>query len=334
EACLDEFAAKDYEEQIQFYWKTLADQELMDDELAFDMLSQLRQTACDRGQRQRFAEWVRGLRAQWPEVYAQGAADCLEWLVEDALQEDDERLPDLVRELAGEAGKDPSPVLLVMRRLEYAGKLDLLREITRHGWPEMESAKVEDWIKQEFADKAACYEVLDYVLHAERPQRDDPELRDRLRPYTDALDVEPWLALLEDMLGQRSAADMSGEPAEAEAPVKPRRSRSERRRQTKARRQAETRAPEQLSGQFLGVLYREYRWPLTRAKLACDELRDYLGRREQGYLGAWGGVGDPRPARDQRPARRGGGDRRRAQAARQAGTPDLALCPDRQTLDR
>src|SRR5438445_123652 len=83
--------------------------------------------------------------------------------------------------------------------------------------------------------------------------------------------------------------------------------RTGRRRQTKARRQAETRAPEQLSGQFLGVLYREYRWPLTRAKLACDELRDYLGRREQGYLGAWGGVGDPRPARD---------------VARQAGTPD------------
>jgi|GEM_PF-5331345 len=316
EAALDEFEEKDYEEQIQFYWKTLADQELMDDELAFNMLSQLRQTACARGQRQRFAELVAGLRAQWPEVYAQSAAEYLEWLVEDALREGDERLPELVRELAGKAGEDPHPVLLVMRRLEYAGKLDLLREITRHGWPELESAEVEAWASDEFADKAAGYEVLDYVLHAERPHRDDPELHDRLRPYMDVIDVEPLLALLEDMLGQGSAAEMSGETAETPAPVKARRSRGERRRQTKARRQAEGRVPEQLRGQFLGVLHREYGWPLTRARLACEELRDYLGQRGQGYLAE--------------PTQHTGRPRKRAHAAGLA----MALCPDRQTLGR
>ena len=110
EACntrWSEFKAADYEGKLDLFARTLDDLELMDGEMAFDMLNQLFGETIRHGERERFDALVESLRDRRPEVYAGEAHYCLEWRITNALAAGrPEIIPALARALAPLAGKE------------------------------------------------------------------------------------------------------------------------------------------------------------------------------------------------------------------------------------
>src|SRR5262245_15926597 len=73
-----EFEASDYEAQIALFKRTLDDVELMDGEMAFEMLSGLFTQAAERNERDRYDLLIESLREQLPEIYKKEAHFLLE----------------------------------------------------------------------------------------------------------------------------------------------------------------------------------------------------------------------------------------------------------------
>ena len=80
-----EFREQNYEGQITLFLETLDDEERMDDEMAFDMLSTIYGSTVEHDERDRFGVLVDMLRERLPEVYAQSAPYCLNWRITNAL---------------------------------------------------------------------------------------------------------------------------------------------------------------------------------------------------------------------------------------------------------
>jgi len=79
------FAASDYAGQVALFEQTLAEPEFMDDEMAFEMLNKLFPATIVHNERERFAVLVDRLRAQRPDLYAEEAQYCLDWLTNNAM---------------------------------------------------------------------------------------------------------------------------------------------------------------------------------------------------------------------------------------------------------
>ena len=107
------FKAADYEGQIALFTATLEEPELMDDEMAFEMLNTIHSAALDPDQRDRFDGIVSTLRERLPEVYASSANYYLEWQITHACVQDRvDALPAWVRELT-ETAKFDIDILVV-----------------------------------------------------------------------------------------------------------------------------------------------------------------------------------------------------------------------------
>src|SRR5262249_38402087 len=132
----EEFEAQDEEGRVAVFFKTLDDPELMDDTMAFEMLSALHKDAVARGERPRFAELVAALRERRPEVFDEGAHFHLSWCLEDALADGRaDAVRPLALELAARAGRDLDIVHRSLEALAYHGHLDVLVEAMRVAWP-------------------------------------------------------------------------------------------------------------------------------------------------------------------------------------------------------
>ncbi len=285
-----EFESRDGEDRIAVFLETLEDDEVMTDDMAFEMLSTLHTDAVKSGARIRFAECVGALRERRPEVYDQGAHYYLSWGLVDALAEGrQEVVTSLARELAARAGRDIDTFNRTREALEYHGRLDVLVEAMRIAWPFVKSSdNIVPWGISEFAEDGVRYEILDYLEHTASPDPADPALLDRVHFFIEDPREDYLRESLDDLSGtsgrEWQADDFTLRPPQ------------NRGRDEWGDEPEERPAPDpgavnlnRLIHTFVGYLRREEGVPFPRAEQVSPELLRYFLRRHQGDL-------DPRPS--------------------------------------
>lgn len=284
-----EFEAADYEGKFHVFSRTLDDSELMDGEMAFEMLDALFTETAQRGERSRFDTVVDDLRARRSEVYAKEASYFLDWRITNALVAGrPELVRTLARELAPLAGKQIDHFNRVESGLAYHGQLSTLVEAMRLAWPHVESSTdIVPWGIREFAGRAVAYEVLDHVERAGTPDSADPGLLARLQPYmeVDSASLAVHLAHLTGRAGRQwTKGDFKFVPPRAL---------SRRDWDDDGEADEENSAPAQPDGEmnfyhltveFLGYLHRVEGVPYTKGELGRRELWRFLMNRAAGNL--------------------------------------------------
>jgi len=299
----DEFEAlEDFDAQIALFQRTLDEEELMDDQMAFDMLLHLYEQGVTLGHDGRFLPLLEALRERLPEAYAKNAAYFLEWRINHALATGEIGTAEaLADELTASAAQDIDTFNKIADQLAYRGQVSLLARVLRAAWPAVkDSREIVSWGIDEFALKAAKYEIFDALEQGLPPESIEGEWLARVEVYQA---IEP--DAVARLLGQiRGAARTSWTPEDFDF---------------LARRSREADpGKEKLYGlglEFLGYLRREEGVPYSKGELARERLHEYLLQRRMGQLDA------------QQPAAKG---------KRTAPQPVVAsgLCPDPDTLDR
>jgi hypothetical protein len=316
------FERSDYEGQIALFGKTLDEEELMDDEMAFEMLNIIYHATVDRDERERFEALVDRLRERLPDVYAHDAHYYLDWRITNALAKGQvDALPALANEVATTAGKDIDTFFNVLDQLAYYGHLSVLLEATRLAWPRIqESEKIVPWGIDEFALQAGDYVIFDYVEQHAAPDARDPELMASIEFYfeVDAERLAGYLALLTGQAERRwTMDDFTFQRRDDRPRAFPDEDEEEDQEPDKGRQNLH-----ELSIEFLGYLRREEEVPYTKGELGREQIVRYILERHAGEL-------EPQESPFealQRPKKR----KRRRKPRR----PRHLLCPDRGTLDR
>ena len=97
----EKFKSSSGEERIAVYFATLDDAEVIEDDLAFEMLRTLYSETVINGDRTRLAECVGALRERRPEVFEASGHYYISWCLRNALAEGrSEVVPEFARELA------------------------------------------------------------------------------------------------------------------------------------------------------------------------------------------------------------------------------------------
>jgi hypothetical protein len=260
----------------------------MDGEMAFDMLNELFSDTMKRGERDRFDALVESLRERRPEVYAEEARYCINWLVTNALVAGrGEVVAALARELALLAGKEIDAFERVESRLAYHGQLSTLVETMRLAWPQVKSsADIVPWGIDEFGSRAIIYEVLGYVEGTPVPDAAEAALLERIEFYAeiDPARVSAYLAHLTSRTGRQwtmsdfvlasprrdSLDDWDDEDEEPDSPAP-------------ALPTGELNLYH-LTVEFLGYLRRVENMPYSKGELGRRELQQFIVDRHEGKL--------------------------------------------------
>ncbi len=308
------FEGLDYEGQITLFVQTLDEEELMDDEMAFDMLDTIHGHSMKHGDHDRFEALLEALHGRMPEVYAHSATYYLDWRITHALVSGRiEAIPALVDALAETAGRDIDIFNVVTERLAYHGQLSPLADVFRIAWPQVkESSEIVSWGVDEFAERAGFYEIFDALEHGEAGddavtvlesrvgayQEVDPKKLARFIGYLTGHTKQPWTADEFDLSDQNDAdaTDRHGENLF------------------------------HLGVEFLGYLRREEGVPYPKGELARQQIQSYLLQRHAGKL-EW--RESPLEA-----AMRSGKKSKHPPRKPPYSPPDHPLCPDPDTLDR
>jgi hypothetical protein len=319
----DEFEASDYEDRVALFTRTLDERELMDDEMAFEMLNQLFEEAAERSERDRYDSLVESLREQLPGVYEKEAHHLLENRILNALvMKRPEVVDSLTRELALLAGDKLDAWNRVEKRLAYYGYLTTLVEAMRVAWPEVRaSEEVMSWGIDGFGNRASHYEMLHYISRTPAPRGDDPVLLERLRfLYGDNLDSERMAEMTACFAGQvqrqwtmddfklqppKRRSSLEEEDGEADAPDPGRRNLFD------------------LTLQFVNYAHRVEGVPYSKAELARGGIYDFISRRDAGDLEYHESMLDS--------ALRSAGKKR--EPIKKYRRYEHLLCPDRERLD-
>ena len=181
----DEFQTANYEDRFALFTRTLAEPELMDGEMAFEMLNDLFGQAAERNERDRFDALTESLRDRLPEVYEEEEKYIIEWRIINALaQGRHETIPSFTGDLARLPGMDIDRWNPVEDRLAYYGHLTTLVEAMRPAWPEVrKSSEIVPWGIDEFSYRAVKYEMLNYITQTASPEGSDPVLHERIEHY-------------------------------------------------------------------------------------------------------------------------------------------------------
>ena len=319
-----EFEEQDYESQIALFVETLNDDELMDNEMAFEMLSKIYDKTIEHDERDRFDALVDMLREHLPEVYTQSAPYFLDWRITNALVTGrSDVLSSLANEIATTAGRDIDTFNNVLDRLAYHGQLSTLVEMMRIAWPLVKTSdNIVPWGVDESARQAIDYEIFNYLEHSPSPDAGDPEMMRRLEFY---LEIDPErLARYMAHLTGRADRHWTMSDFEFSPP------RSEFRDDFEDEDEDdEDQPPDEgrqnlfhLSLEFLGYLRREENVSYTKGELAREHIRQYILLRHDDEL-------EPRESMVEavmRPKRRKPKPKPRK--------PAHLLCPDRSTLNR
>jgi hypothetical protein len=318
----EEFKAKDLEGRIAVYLATLEDKELMDDEMAFEMLNVLHDELAKANQRDRFPLLVKALRDRLPEVYKKSAHYYLSWLISDALVLGQlAKVPSRARALARTAGRDIDTFNRTLEQLEYHGQLATLVEIMPIAWARVKKSRnVVPWGVTEFAERAAGYEIFAYLEKTPSPDPRDPVLLERLRLYLDNVDLDYLEIFLTYISGRASRVWTI-----ADFTIRPEKQHS--RRQKGGGDEEEAPDPGRrnlayLTAEFLGHMHREEKVSFTRGNQGKKGILNYLNQRLDGEL-------EPKKSLWE------SGKRSRKRTPLNV-TRDLShlLCPDHGTLDR
>lgn len=279
------FDKADVDGKVALFLRTVDERELMDDETAFDMLDKLFRQLGASDQRNRFDELVETLREKLPDVYAQEAHYCLGWRIRNLVAAERwDDVPPLLNEMATLAGKHIDELRRVLDMLDYHGQLPALIQAARIAWPEIKKSRdIVPWGIDEFAERAANYELFDYLNSHPDASSDDQELVDRLGVY---LEVDKnWLAgYLADLL-RPAPGPLSIEHFDLRK-IKQRRGRDDDEGEAQRHKdEPDTRDRfYQLSIMFLGWLHRQKGVPLVKAEVGRQEMVQYLMDRAAGEL--------------------------------------------------
>jgi hypothetical protein len=320
ESLFREFRSRTGEDRIAAFLEIMEDDEVMDDEMAFEMLTVLHSDAMEAGTRTRFAECIDALRERRPEVYDHEAHYYLSWRLKDALADGrQEVVPTLARELAALAGRDIDMFNRGSEALSYHGQLDILVEALRIAWPLVKSSdNVVPWGVSNFAERGFRHEIYDYLEHTAAPDPNDAVLLDRVRFFVE----NPREGYLPGFIGDLTGT--SGREWQADDfALRPPRKRG---RDEWDSEEEESPTPNQgainlgrLISEFVGYLRREEGIPFSRGEMVRQELFRYFLRRNEGEL-------DPSPSMLEQIAHP---NRKLPKPPR----PAHPLCPERVTLD-
>ena len=327
------FRTGDYEEQVALFEQTLAEKELMDEEMALHMLIEIHPQAMECGECERFERLVAELRENLPEAYAEKAHFYLDWQLVDSLTTGaHERLPDIMREMVPRADRDIDIFFRMLDRLAYHGQLPVLLETMRASWPQVEkSSHIIPSGVEEFCLRGFGYALFDYLEKNPASTTASPEMLEQCEYFCESK-PEGLKQYLSQLTGQAqqswSIEDFKfqyrqlphreyGEEEEEEEEEEPKPIQDPGRQNLHA-----------LTVEFLGYLRREEGVPYTRGEIGREYLHKYLLERYAGDLG-------PRKSLMESMMEDIKGRSRRKQKPRYKppGAHQL-LFPDRATLDR
>jgi hypothetical protein len=309
------FGSAEPTEQLALFRSTLAEQDVLDAELAFHMVCKIR----DNHDRATFTEALDTLQDQRPELYQHDASYYLDWRIGDALAKGDlAALPELGAALAETAGKDLDTFYVALDRLAYHGQLALAARMMTQAWPQIgQGQELVPWAPEEFAARAMDLTLFAHVERTPDTSPDDPDLLAALEVFA-PVDREPLAAHLALLVGRddrhwalgdfafRRRARHEWVDEEEDAPADP-----------AARQLGE------LTLTFLGALHREQGISLAKGDLARKAIERYILKRHEGEL-------EPVDSPLER-ARRPKGSKTPRVIRQALSNP---LCPDRATLDR
>ena len=245
------FEAADAAKQTALFRRALANG-VLDDEYAYEMLTQLRDEAGP-------ALWgalVEELRAARPDLYTSSAPYYLELQIADALVAGHyDRLPALATALAETAGDDLDMFYRSRDRLAYHGHLALLAETMAQAWPLVRASnKFIPGADAKFAAESQQLAMLDYLEHTTTPRADDPALLVAMEQFGPVDLPEALADQIALITGQSDRPwDRADDPED-----------------TRINR---------LGFRFQGELVRHWGMPLSRAELARVALLNYIAER-------------------------------------------------------
>jgi hypothetical protein len=325
----DEFESADYEERINTFNRTLDEPDLMDGEMAFEMLSSLFDQTVEHDDRDRYDSLTESLRERLPEVYKKEAHFLLENRILNALVM---KRPELVRtlslELTALAGSKIDTWNGVESRLAYHGYLDTLVEAMRLAWPEIRSSdEIVPRGIDEFNERALQYETLNYIAKTSAPKGADPALLERLRFFAgDNLDVDRARVIVGYLSGQ-TERQWTMDDFKLEPPKRP--SRDDWDEEEEEGKEAVKTDPARinlydLTIQFVNYAHRVEGVTYTKANLASHEIFRFIVRRDAGELEYRESMFDSMP--------RSTG--RKQERIKKFKRYEHLLCPDRERLDK
>jgi hypothetical protein len=300
----EEFQKQDYEGQIALFTRSL-DEDLIDDESAFEMLNTIYYDSVERDQRDRFDALARALRERLPEVYAYDASFYLGWQITNALVAGRmDAIPALAIEMAVTADKHLDQFMDVIDMLAYHGQQTTIVAAMQVAWPLVQRSDILDWAIDEFAESAVDGIVLDRLERGAALDASDPELIEQLEAYLpiDQQKLADYIMLLtgslqrEWQLGDFALDRLTSQGHSAQNLY-------------------------DLTIEFLGYLQREEGVPLSKGELGREQIQRYLATRNAGEI-------------ETEEQEFGGSFRSKKQKRRtKAAEPEHPLCPDRRTLD-
>ena len=223
------------------------------------------------------------------------------------------------RELAARAGADIDVFNRVVEALAYHGQLSLLVEAFRIALPGVNASNnIVPWGISEFLNRAADYEIFNYLEHASSPEPTDPVLLDRVKFFFE----DPREDYLSEFLGDlRGKSGREWRVDDFDLRSSRKRDRDEWDDDAEAPLAQDTETPNllRLINEFFGYLRREEGVPFPRGQLVRNHLYRYFLDRHQGEL-------DPRPSMLEQAMN----PRHKLPKPPRPAHP---LCPERVTLD-
>lgn len=295
-ALWNRFVNADVDEQPAVFGQLVASNDVLDEELAFEMICTIR----DNHEHTVFAEALRMLQQRRPDLFAADAPYYLDWQLGDALVAGNHAaLPALVAAIAANGTKNLDEFYASLDKLLYYDQLWLAAQMMAQAHDQSP-----DLADDAFVREAMNITLLAFVERNPDVRADDEQLRAALDHFapSDHGGVAYKLAQvtghdqqavqLHDFVFQpiTSLADLGADPAVQHL--------------------------DDLSLQFLGAIHREQGASLGRGDIARKAIRTYFIERHAGRLQP---IDTPYQSRSSK---------------RRQSAPPHQLCPDYTTLDR
>ncbi|MFP4439922.1 MAG: hypothetical protein ACLFVO_22025 [Chloroflexaceae bacterium] len=330
----EEFQSRDYAGQIALFLQTLDEPELMDAEMAFEMLNSIYHESVMRGpaERDRFEGLVDMLRTRLPDVYEHDAHIYLDWQLTNALVLDRHAsVPELARQLAAGVGDSLDHFSETRDRLAFHGQVAVLNDAMRIVWPEVKhSENLLPWAIDEFIQWAADCIIFDYLEQHPASDAGDPVLLEQIEFYRE---VDPQrLELYIAHLTGRTWPTWSMDDFELPPPQHKARDAFYDEDEDEDEPSLLQPAPDpayanlfHLTVEFLGYLRREEHVSYTRGELARQQIYRYVAERHAGEL---------EPQESMLDMFMGSAKKKQSPPKPKPPRPANLLCPDRETFDR
>lgn len=303
----------------ELYVRTLDDPELMNDEMAFEMLNQLYKSTIKSDERDLWDKMVEQLRQRLPDVYAVSSKYYVGWKITNAIAAGKrERVKPLALEAAELAGDDVDLYAKIVDQLAYHGMLDELSEASHIAWPLIKDSVNIMWGQNTFAERGADCVLFTRLEQTGELRQEDSELMNEINYYFEDLQLEPFSEYVASISGRSdriwSLDDLKSMPHH-------RQNNSYDDESKQGLTSDSQSALSTLLDTFVDYARRVEGVPCTKAKLACANIYKYIDGRLAGKLAPQQSllesITNPRKKAKQKPK-----------------PPAHFLCPDPTTLDR